>query len=105
MVGIALYDRHKKNQQSKVAIEALREVTSAPEDEDCLICLMEYGGGEGKEMSCKHMYHKDCIHKWLGVNATCSVYQYHTPIGDDDYDHDSTTKEWVIERFSEGGRA
>ncbi|PWA50474.1 Zinc finger, RING/FYVE/PHD-type [Artemisia annua] len=52
---------------------------------------MEYGGGEVKEMPCKHMYHKDCIHKWLGVKATCPVCQYQTPVGDDDVDVDSPT--------------
>ncbi|GKC48135.1 hypothetical protein Tco_1065857 [Tanacetum coccineum] len=47
---LSLSYHQKQNQQSKLAIEALRTVTSAPEDEDCPICLMEYGGGEVKEM-------------------------------------------------------
>ena len=79
----SLSHRRKQNKRSKL-IEALRTVTSAPEDEDCPICLMEYGGSEVKEMPCKHMYHKDCIHKWLGVNAKCPVCRYQMPVGDDD---------------------
>ncbi|PWA78385.1 Zinc finger, RING/FYVE/PHD-type [Artemisia annua] len=65
---------------SKSAIESLQTVMSAPEDEDCPICLTEFGGGEVKEMECKHMFHKECVEKWLGVSATCPVCRYQMPV-------------------------
>ena len=65
---------------SKSSIASLQTVTSAPEDEDCPICLTEFGGGEVKEMECKHMFHKECVEKWLGVSATCPVCRYQMPV-------------------------
>ncbi|PWA52327.1 Zinc finger, RING/FYVE/PHD-type [Artemisia annua] len=66
---------------SELVIENLQTVTSAPEDEDCPICLSEFGGGEVKELWCKHMFHKECAEKWLGVSATCPFCRYEMPGG------------------------
>ncbi|GJU02728.1 zinc finger, RING/FYVE/PHD-type containing protein [Tanacetum coccineum] len=73
---------------SRSAIKSLQTATSAlPEGEDCPICFNEFvSSKEVKEMKCKHMFHKECIHKWLRVNATCPVCRYHMPVGDDDDD-------------------
>ncbi|KAJ2747109.1 hypothetical protein GGI20_000814 [Coemansia sp. BCRC 34301] len=41
---------------------------------DCGICMEEYKPEEyAVELPCKHMYHKDCIDHWLGMNGTCPI--------------------------------
>ncbi|CAN1827242.1 E3 ubiquitin-protein ligase MPSR1 [Linum perenne] len=37
------------------------------EDENCVICLEDLGGGETKAaaMPCRHRFHKGCIVNWL----------------------------------------
>ncbi|KAK1438896.1 hypothetical protein QVD17_04708 [Tagetes erecta] len=70
---------------SKSSIEALPTVTVTSEEEDCAICLMEYGvDGEVKELPCKHRYHSDCVTKWLGVNGSCPVCRYEMPVDEEE---------------------
>ncbi|KAJ2030359.1 hypothetical protein IWW57_001227 [Coemansia sp. S610] len=41
---------------------------------DCGICMEEYKPEEyAVELPCKHVYHKDCIDHWLGMNGTCPI--------------------------------
>ncbi|XP_024975579.1 E3 ubiquitin-protein ligase RING1-like [Cynara cardunculus var. scolymus] len=69
---------------SKSAIEAMPVVT-ATEEEDCAICLTEYGdAGEAKEMPCKHRYHSDCIQKWLNIHGSCPVCRYEMPVDEEE---------------------
>ncbi|KAL5992264.1 hypothetical protein ACLOJK_013180 [Asimina triloba] len=46
----------------------------------CAICLSRFkaGGGEGevaRELYCKHVFHQDCIRRWVEINdgATCPL--------------------------------
>ena len=34
---------------------------------ECAVCLSEIGDGEAlsKELKCKHVFHKCCLHKWV----------------------------------------
>ncbi|XVF33738.1 hypothetical protein REPUB_Repub17cG0194400 [Reevesia pubescens] len=42
--------------------------------ERCLICQMGYKRGERQiKLPCKHMYHSECIAKWLSINKVCPV--------------------------------
>ncbi|XP_052197777.1 E3 ubiquitin ligase BIG BROTHER-related-like isoform X1 [Diospyros lotus] len=40
----------------------------------CVICQAEYEEGEMRvALSCQHLYHSDCIRKWLLLRKTCPI--------------------------------
>ncbi|KAL5209886.1 hypothetical protein ABZP36_005509 [Zizania latifolia] len=42
--------------------------------ERCVICQMEYRRGDLQmTLPCKHMYHADCVTRWLSINKVCPV--------------------------------
>nr|GMC86472.1 E3 ubiquitin ligase BIG BROTHER [Ipomoea batatas] len=42
--------------------------------ERCVICQMKYKRGDRQmNLPCKHVYHSDCVSKWLGINKTCPI--------------------------------
>ncbi|KAK8486016.1 hypothetical protein V6N11_032994 [Hibiscus sabdariffa] len=42
--------------------------------ERCVICQMRYKIGERQmKLPCKHVYHSECIMKWLSINKVCPV--------------------------------
>ncbi|XP_068328522.1 E3 ubiquitin-protein ligase BIG BROTHER-like [Pyrus communis] len=42
--------------------------------ERCVICQMRYKRGDRQiTLPCKHVYHNECISKWLGINKVCPV--------------------------------
>ncbi|XP_078173915.1 E3 ubiquitin ligase BIG BROTHER-related-like isoform X2 [Carex rostrata] len=42
--------------------------------EQCVICRVEFEEDESLSLlSCKHMYHPECISKWLQINKTCPM--------------------------------
>lgn len=42
--------------------------------ERCVICQMRYKRGERQmKLPCKHIYHSECISKWLSINKICPV--------------------------------
>ncbi|XP_023644378.1 E3 ubiquitin-protein ligase At1g63170 [Capsella rubella] len=44
------------------------------EDASCCICLTRYGDDEAvRELPCSHVFHVDCVDKWLKINATCPL--------------------------------
>ncbi|KAL1199320.1 E3 ubiquitin-protein ligase [Cardamine amara subsp. amara] len=44
------------------------------EDASCCICLARYGDDEQvRELPCSHVFHVDCVDKWLKINATCPL--------------------------------
>ncbi|XP_019087629.1 PREDICTED: E3 ubiquitin ligase BIG BROTHER-like [Camelina sativa] len=43
-------------------------------DTQCSICLVDYEKGDKMiTLPCKHIYHKDCISRWLKENRVCCV--------------------------------
>ncbi|KAL3641956.1 hypothetical protein CASFOL_012771 [Castilleja foliolosa] len=47
---------------------------------DCSICLEEMlRGAEGLYMPCRHVFHEDCIKKWLRTSHYCPVCRYQMP--------------------------
>ncbi|CAN0885825.1 E3 ubiquitin-protein ligase RHA2B [Linum grandiflorum] len=45
--------------------------SSEKKTEECAVCLSEFGEGERvRRLSCKHMFHKDCVDKWLTRRRT-----------------------------------
>ncbi|CAA7019960.1 unnamed protein product [Microthlaspi erraticum] len=44
------------------------------EDASCCICLAKYGDDEEvRELPCLHVFHVNCVDKWLKINATCPL--------------------------------
>ena len=50
---------------------------SALKEEKCPICLQKYKGIDIiKEFPCKHIFHKNCIFKWLRKSNVCPLCKY-----------------------------
>ncbi|KAL1532462.1 E3 ubiquitin-protein ligase-like protein [Salvia divinorum] len=57
-----------------VAAGTEKERVISGEDAVCCICLAKYvNNDELKELPCSHFFHKDCVDKWLKINATCPL--------------------------------
>lgn len=57
-----------------VAAGTEKERTLSGEDAVCCICLGKYANNdELKELPCSHFFHKECVDKWLKINATCPL--------------------------------
>ncbi|KAL3844126.1 hypothetical protein ACJIZ3_001529 [Penstemon smallii] len=57
-----------------VAAGTERERSISGEDAVCCICLAKYvNNDELRELPCSHFFHKDCVDKWLKINATCPL--------------------------------
>ncbi|XP_020593640.1 E3 ubiquitin-protein ligase RING1-like [Phalaenopsis equestris] len=42
-------------------------------------------GNETMQMSCKHVYHENCIVPWLKLHNSCTMYRYKLPTDDPDH--------------------
>ena len=50
---------------------------SALKEDKCAICLLKYKGVDIiKEFPCKHIFHKNCIFKWLKTSNYCPLCKY-----------------------------
>ena len=50
---------------------------SALKEDKCPICLQKYKGADIiKEFPCKHIFHKNCIFKWLKTSNVCPLCKY-----------------------------
>ncbi|KAL9659289.1 hypothetical protein QQ045_024094 [Rhodiola kirilowii] len=57
-----------------VAAGTDKERVISGEDASCCICLTRYANNdELRELPCSHFLHKDCLDKWLKINATCPL--------------------------------
>ncbi|KAK0597025.1 hypothetical protein LWI29_021060 [Acer saccharum] len=69
---------------SKDAIQRLKKVRFNHLDHDdrckCMICLEEFSiGVETMRMPCGHLYHGECIVKWLETSHVCPLCRYEMP--------------------------
>ncbi|GAB4841783.1 hypothetical protein Ancab_022507 [Ancistrocladus abbreviatus] len=61
------------------AVEAL-EMVEAEAARECAICLEEMmGGSEVIRMPCMHIYHRECIVKWMEKNHVCPLCRFKMP--------------------------
>ncbi|KAJ7966111.1 E3 ubiquitin-protein ligase [Quillaja saponaria] len=57
-----------------VAAGTEKERVISGEDAVCCICLAKYeNNDELRELRCSHFFHKDCVDKWLKINALCPL--------------------------------
>ncbi|KAG7570067.1 Zinc finger RING-type [Arabidopsis thaliana x Arabidopsis arenosa] len=65
---------HKYGTQTKTWCCWLKKKKFVADDSQCSICLVEYAKGDKiTTLPCKHIYHKDCISRWLKQNKVCCV--------------------------------
>ncbi|KAL6626864.1 hypothetical protein ACP70R_030590 [Stipagrostis hirtigluma subsp. patula] len=51
-----------------------KERTISAEDAVCCICLSKFSNNEDlRELPCAHVFHMECIDKWLQINALCPL--------------------------------
>ncbi|CAJ0575480.1 unnamed protein product, partial [Mesorhabditis spiculigera] len=70
-IGASLDDIEKNTQRS----EFVKDL-EIPENEKerCTVCLMDFESGDGvRTLRCEHLFHVDCIDKWLVYNKKCPV--------------------------------
>ncbi|XP_042458414.1 E3 ubiquitin-protein ligase At1g63170-like isoform X1 [Zingiber officinale] len=59
--------------QGGILSPADERITST-DDQDCCICLAKYtSNDELRELPCSHFFHKECVDKWLKINALCPL--------------------------------
>ncbi|GAB2261696.1 hypothetical protein Droror1_Dr00002693 [Drosera rotundifolia] len=64
-----------------VAMGTEKERAISEEDALCCICLAKYvNNDELRELPCSHLFHKECVDKWLKINALCPLCK--TNVGD-----------------------
>ncbi|GMH10823.1 hypothetical protein Nepgr_012664 [Nepenthes gracilis] len=57
-----------------VAVGTEKERVISGEDAVCCICLAKYANNdELRELPCSHLFHKECVDKWLKINALCPL--------------------------------
>ncbi|CAA0838352.1 RING/U-box superfamily protein [Striga hermonthica] len=57
-----------------VAAGTEKERVISGEDAVCCICLTKYANNdELRELPCSHFFHKECVDKWLKINANCPL--------------------------------
>ncbi|KAK7282516.1 hypothetical protein RIF29_11358 [Crotalaria pallida] len=64
---------------TKIAFESIKKVIleEGMEMERCSVCLEEFvGGTEVSSLPCKHVYHGECITRWLQRSHTCPLCRY-----------------------------
>ncbi|KAG2675691.1 hypothetical protein I3760_12G016900 [Carya illinoinensis] len=67
---------------TRPSIEALEKVTlEEGRGENCMVCLADYEDGvEVTRMPCSHLFHGDCIVKWLLSSHLCPLCRYPMPM-------------------------
>ncbi|GKV35753.1 hypothetical protein SLEP1_g43974 [Rubroshorea leprosula] len=73
-------DRNVNNQDNSaneggvLAAGTAKERTISGEDAVCCICLAKYADNdELRELPCVHVFHVECVDKWLKINASCPL--------------------------------
>ncbi|KAL9246380.1 hypothetical protein vseg_019922 [Gypsophila vaccaria] len=68
------------------------------EERECVICLEEMR--VMKKMPCQHVFHEECIVKWLGIHGTCPTCRFKMPVDDDVDGEKSEEREGVGQRVN-----
>ncbi|KAJ8471032.1 hypothetical protein OPV22_025375 [Ensete ventricosum] len=72
-----------------------KERIVSAEDAVCCICLAKYVDNEElRELPCTHFFHKECVDKWLKINALCPLCK--TEVGDTTSSGIHITRNWGL---------
>ncbi|KAJ0247372.1 hypothetical protein HA466_0167940 [Hirschfeldia incana] len=83
-----------------VAAGTDKERAISGEDAVCCICLAKYANNEElRELPCSHFFHRECVDKWLKINASCPLCK--SEVGEKN--SDLTSQEGVLTSPSSGG--
>ncbi|KAE8729541.1 Phosphatase 2A regulatory B subunit family protein [Hibiscus syriacus] len=78
-----------------VAAGTEKERVISGEDAVCCICLAKYvNNDELRELPCSHFMHKECVDKWLKINASCPLCK--SEVGENILDSMSGTTATII---------
>ena len=56
---------------------------------ECSICLMEVNEGQNTILlPCGHMFHEECVTKWLQIHNTCPLCRFELPTDNADYERE-----------------
>ncbi|CAH8326527.1 unnamed protein product [Eruca vesicaria subsp. sativa] len=81
-----------------VAAGTDKERVISGEDAVCCICLAKYANNEElRELPCSHFFHKECVDKWLKINASCPLCK--SDVGEKNSD---LTSQGVLSSLSSG---
>ena len=65
----------------------------------CSICLMEVTEGQNTILvPCGHMFHEECIVKWLELHNSCPVCRFELPTDDPEYERERRERNEVRDR-------
>mmetsp|Transcript_11329 Transcript_11329/g.16781 ORF Transcript_11329/g.16781 Transcript_11329/m.16781 type:complete len:297 (+) Transcript_11329:135-1025(+) len=68
----------------------------------CSLCLDEYKINDKLlKLPCYHLYHDECIRKWISNHNTCPICRYELPV--DDSTHETARKKRMEKRFTVAG--
>ncbi|KAK8481963.1 hypothetical protein V6N13_144670 [Hibiscus sabdariffa] len=82
-----------------VAAGTEKERIISGEDAICCICLAKYSNNdELRELPCSHSMHKDCVDKWLKINASCPLCK--SEVGENLQDTISGTSATILSSLS-----
>ena len=59
------------------------------ESDECVICMEGYIDTVAKQMPCQHVFHGECVEKWLKINGSCPVCRFNMPVDDNENNHKS----------------
>ncbi|XP_022730080.1 E3 ubiquitin-protein ligase At4g11680-like [Durio zibethinus] len=82
-----------------VAVGTEKERVISGEDAVCCICLAKYANNdELRELPCSHFMHKECVDKWLKINASCPLCK--SEVGENILDAISGTSASILSSLS-----
>ncbi|KAL1167315.1 hypothetical protein V6Z11_A05G010900 [Gossypium hirsutum] len=82
-----------------VAAGTEKERVISGEDAICCICLAKYANNdELRELPCSHFMHKECVDKWLKINASCPLCK--SEVGENLLDAISGTSATILSSLS-----
>ncbi|KAJ4818619.1 E3 ubiquitin-protein ligase [Rhynchospora pubera] len=73
-------DSHGVDGGGMIGVGTDKERMISAEDAACCICLAKYADNdEVRELTCAHFFHKECVDKWLKINALCPLCKAEVP--------------------------
>ncbi|XP_018327573.1 E3 ubiquitin-protein ligase RNF181-like [Agrilus planipennis] len=69
------------------AVNNLPEVSINEEGKQCPVCLKDYEkGSSAVKMPCDHLFHPECIKRWLTKTNSCPLCRHELPTDDENYE-------------------